>query len=218
MPHTTGSAYVYSYVTVGEFIAFIIGWNMILEYVIGTAACARALSVCLDILTDGALSNITSAWAGPPDEGAEDSPDIIALVITLLMMCVFFYGVKKSVLFNHILNIINVWSWGLIIVIGLGTIDFANWSNFMPYGFSGVMKGAATCFYAFIGFDIIATTGEETQTPKQSIPKAILVSLTIVTIAYGSCSSIMTLSGEFKNSGFTWLSGTSILDFDSSIH
>ncbi|XP_059085096.1 probable cationic amino acid transporter [Tigriopus californicus] len=198
VPHTTGSAYVYSYVTVGEFIAFIIGWNMILEYVIGTAACARALSICLDILTDGALANITTAWAGPPEEGAEASPDLIALVITLLMMCLFFYGVKKSVLFNHVLNIVNVWSWGLIIVVGLGTIDFRNWSEFMPYGLSGVMKGAATCFYAFIGFDIIATTGEETQTPKQSIPKAILVSLTVVTLAYGSCASIMTLSVPYS--------------------
>ena len=67
MPHTTGSAYVYSYVTVGEFVAFVIGWNMILEYIIGTAACACALSVCVDVLSNGAISNITSAWSGPDD-------------------------------------------------------------------------------------------------------------------------------------------------------
>ena len=67
VPHTTGSAYVYSYVTIGEFIAFVIGWNMILEYIIGTAACACALSSVFDILSNGAISNITSAWAGPGD-------------------------------------------------------------------------------------------------------------------------------------------------------
>ena len=85
VPHTTGSAYVYSYVAVGEFVAFVIGWNMILEYIIGTAACACALSTLVDILSESAISNITSAWAGPP--GAEGlmttPPDILAFFITL---------------------------------------------------------------------------------------------------------------------------------------
>ena len=85
VPHTTGSAYVYSYVTVGEFVAFIIGWNMILEYIIGTASCACALSACIDIISSGAISNITTAWAG---EVWNAPPDILAMCITLAMMLI----------------------------------------------------------------------------------------------------------------------------------
>ena len=196
VPHTTGSAYVYSYVTVGEFIAFVIGWNMILEYIIGTAACACALSACVDILSSGAISNITSAWSGPGGDVLEGPPDVLAFAITMLMVVLFFYGVKKSVVFNHVLNVVNLATWVVIVFFGIFFIRGENWSDFMPFGFSGVLKGAATCFYAFIGFDIIATTGEEAKNPKESIPKAIVMSLTIVTVAYISCASIMTLLGE----------------------
>ena len=190
VPHTTGSAYVYSYVTVGEFVAFIIGWNMILEYIIGTASCACALSACIDIISSGAISNITTAWAG---EVWNAPPDILAMCITLAMMLIFFEGVKRSVLFNNILNVINLLSWIIIVGIGVWFIKKENWSHFMPFGFSGVLKGASTCFYAFIGFDIIATTGEEAKNPRKSMPIAIIASLIVVMVAYISCSAIMTL-------------------------
>ena len=117
---------------------------------IGTAACACALSACFDVLSNGAISNITSAWAGP-GEVLEQPPDVVAFIITLAMMSLFFHGVKKSVFFNHILNCINLISWIVIILCGLRFTKSENWSPFMPYGFSGVLKGAATCFYAFIG-------------------------------------------------------------------
>lgn len=190
VPHTTGSAYVYTYVTVGEFVAFVIGWNMILEYIIGTAACACALSACIDILSNSAISNITVAWAGEVWEGP---PDILGFVITILMMLIFFKGVKKSVMFNNVLNVVNLASWIIIVLVGMWFTKIDNWTPFMPFGFSGVVRGAATCFYAFIGFDIIATTGEEAKDPRRSIPIAIIASLAIVMSAYVSCSAIMTL-------------------------
>ena len=196
VPHTTGSAYVYSYVTVGEFVAFIIGWNMILEYIIGTASCACALSACIDIISNGAVSNITTAWAG---EVWNAPPDVLAMCITCVMMLIFFEGVKRSVLFNNVLNVINLASWIIIIGIGSWFIKNENWDNFMPFGFSGVLKGASTCFYAFIGFDIIATTGEEAKNPRKSMPIAIIVSLVIVMIAYISCSAILTLMVNYQS-------------------
>ncbi|CAD6239642.1 GSCOCG00008740001-RA-CDS [Cotesia congregata] len=193
VPHTTGSAYMYSYVTVGELIAFIIGWNMVLEYLIGTSACACALSACLDALVDGAISsaigNGFGTFFGRP-------PDFIAFVITLLMMLLLVAGVRKSLVFNNILNAINLAAWVFIMAAGMFYVDSSNWSEhkgFLPYGWSGVFTGAATCFYAFIGFDIIATTGEEATNPKRSIPLAIVTSLLIILTAYVTSSMVLTL-------------------------
>lgn len=192
VPHTTGSAYMYSYVTVGEFIAFVIGWNMVLEYLIGTSACACALSACFDTLANGAISsgiaNHVGTIFGRP-------PDFLAFVITLLMMLLLAAGVKKSLIFNNVLNAINLAVWVFVMTAGLFYVDTDNWTQkgFLPFGWSGVFTGAATCFYAFIGFDIIATTGEEANNPKKSIPLAIVTSLVIILIAYVTSSMMLTL-------------------------
>ncbi|KAG5327532.1 S7A14 protein, partial [Pseudoatta argentina] len=193
VPHTTGSAYMYSYVTVGELIAFIIGWNMVLEYLIGTSACACALSACLDALANGAISgaiaNSVGTILGRP-------PDFLAFVITILMMLLMAAGVKKSLVFNNVLNAINLAVWVFVMAAGMFYVDSNNWSEhsgFLPYGWSGVFTGAATCFYAFIGFDIIATTGEEATNPKRSIPLAIVSSLIIILVAYVTSSMALTL-------------------------
>lgn len=193
VPHTTGSAYMYSYVTVGEFIAFVIGWNMILEYLIGTSACACALSACFDALSNGAISHFVADNVGTIFGRA---PDLLAFVITLLMMLLLVAGVKKSLIFNNVLNAINLSVWVFIMSAGLFYVSSENWSQhggFLPYGWSGVLTGAATCFYAFIGFDIIATTGEEATNPKKSIPLAIVSSLVIILIAYVTSSMMLTL-------------------------
>ncbi|XP_025413084.1 probable cationic amino acid transporter isoform X2 [Sipha flava] len=191
VPNTSGSAYMYSYVTVGEFIAFLIGWNMVLEYLIGTSACACALSASLDSLTNGAISASVQSSVG-----FLGKPDVLAAGITLLMMVLLAAGVKKSLMFNHLMNAINLAAWVFLISAGLFYVNLDNWTKndgFLPNGWGGVFKGAATCFYAFIGFDIIATTGEEAHNPKKSIPLAIMASLVIILVAYVSSSIILTL-------------------------
>ncbi|CAH4038700.1 unnamed protein product [Pieris brassicae] len=193
VPNTTGSAYTYSYVTIGEFIAFVIGWNMLLEYLIGTSACARALSVCFDSLCDGAITNFFASHIGTI---FGKPPDFIAFAITILMSLILVAGVKKSLIFNNVLNIINCSVWVFIMTTGLFYVKWDNWSQhggFLPYGWSGVFRGAATCFYAFIGFDIIATTGAEATNPKRSIPLAIVYSLGIVLVSYVTCSLMLSL-------------------------
>lgn len=193
VPHTSGSAYMYSYVTVGEFVAFVIGWNMILEYLIGTSACACALSASFDSLSGGAIGR---SIAGTIGTFFGRTPDLVAFGITLLMTCVLALGASKSVLFNNTLNAINCATWVFIMAAGLFYIDTDVWhehDGFLPFGWGGVFTGAATCFYAFIGFDIIATTGEEAHSPQKSIPKAIVGSLVIVLIAYVTSSLVLTL-------------------------
>ncbi|KAK7872859.1 hypothetical protein R5R35_006728 [Gryllus longicercus] len=195
VPHTTGSAYMYSYVTVGEFLAFVIGWNMVLEYLIGTSACACALSACFDALSNGAITDGVRGAVGNLI-GTERPPDFLAFLITLLMMLIMAAGVKKSLVFNNILNAINLSVWVFVMSAGLFYVKSSNWTEhdgFLPFGWSGVLTGAATCFYAFIGFDIIATTGEEANNPKRSIPLAIVTSLVIILIAYVTSSMMLTL-------------------------
>uniref|UniRef100_A0A8C6TR95 Solute carrier family 7 member 14a n=1 Tax=Neogobius melanostomus TaxID=47308 RepID=A0A8C6TR95_9GOBI len=198
VPKTTGSAYTYSYVTVGECVAFFIGWNLILEYLIGTAAGASALSSMADSLANHSISNFMISHVGALHglgKGEQSYPDVIALFIALLVTVIVALGVKNSVGFNNVLNVINLIVWVFMMIAGLFFVNGENWEEgrFLPFGWSGVMQGAATCFYAFIGFDIIATTGEEAKSPNTSIPYAITASLITCLTAYVSVSVILTL-------------------------
>ncbi|KPP67730.1 putative cationic amino acid transporter [Scleropages formosus] len=198
VPKTTGSAYTYSYVTVGEFVAFFIGWNLILEYLIGTAAGASALSSMFDSLANHTISRFMIDHVGTLNglgKGEESYPDLLALVIAILVTVIVALGVKNSVGFNNLLNVINLVVWVFMMIAGLFFVSGTNWDEgrFLPFGWSGVMQGAATCFYAFIGFDIIATTGEEAKSPNTSIPYAITASLVTCLTAYVSVSVILTL-------------------------
>ncbi|KAK0150188.1 putative cationic amino acid transporter [Merluccius polli] len=198
VPKTTGSAYTYSYVTVGECVAFFIGWNLILEYLIGTAAGASALSGMADSLANHSISGFIITHIGTLSglvKGEQSFPDLLALLIALLVTVIVALGVKNSVGFNNVLNVINLLVWVFMMIAGLFFVNGENWNegHFLPYGWSGVMQGAATCFYAFIGFDIIATTGEEAKSPNTSIPYAITASLVTCLTAYVSVSVILTL-------------------------
>ncbi|KAB0363689.1 hypothetical protein FD754_007845 [Muntiacus muntjak] len=128
-------------------------------------------------------------------KGEQSYPDLLALVIAIIVTIIVALGVKNSVGFNNVLNVLNLAVWVFIMIAGFFFINGKYWAEgqFLPYGWSGVLQGAATCFYAFIGFDIIATTGEEAKNPNTSIPYAITASLVICLTAYVSVSMILTL-------------------------
>ncbi|XP_022163257.1 cationic amino acid transporter 2-like [Myzus persicae] len=203
-----GSAYVYSYVGVGEFVAFVIGWNLILEYVIGTASVAKAFSNYIDALLDYPVKT-TMTYLFPMNVSfLADYPDVLSFSLVLLLSIILSWGVRESTMINNVFTVVNLLTVVTVILSGLFKVNSYNWSipkqdipkgakggegGFMPFGWAGVTAGAAKCFYGFIGFDSVATTGEEAKKPKRDIPLAIILSLTIITFAYCCISSVLTL-------------------------
>lgn len=195
----TGSAYTFTYVTVGEIWAFIIGWNIILEHALGAASVARAWSGSLDAMVGGAITNGTMETIGRMDVPMLGHyPDFVAVAALFGVIIVVAIGVKVSSVVNSVLTVFNIICVLIIIFVGFFYIQPDNWNNpdhggFLPFGFFGVFGGAATCFYAYVGFESIVLAGEETQNPEKSIPIATMVSLTTATVLYIFSSAVLTL-------------------------
>ena len=190
-----GSAYVYSYVTVGELLAWTTGWQLLLEYIIGASAVAVSLSGYVNNLFGGGVSAYIAGlpggtWTLP---GLTQTPDVLAAVLTMAFTLVVAAGVKESTRLNNFLTAINVAVILFVIFAGLGHVKAANFTPFAPYGFSGIFSGAATVFFCFVGFDVIATSAEEALQPSRNIPLSIVASLLICTVAYVAVAAIVCL-------------------------
>lgn len=199
-----GSAYTYSYVTMGEIWAFMIGWNIILEHMLGVASVAKAWSGSFDALFNGAIKNGTMEHIGTINVyWLSDYPDFIALLVCIIVMIFIVSGAKISVNFNSVFTVINMIVIIIIISVGFSLSESKNWTNsdnggFLPYGFQGVFAGAATCFYAYIGFEGIAVAGEEAKNPEKSLPRATGLAMLIVTLLYVGSSAALTLMVPFN--------------------
>uniref|UniRef100_A0A668AN31 Solute carrier family 7 member 4 n=1 Tax=Myripristis murdjan TaxID=586833 RepID=A0A668AN31_9TELE len=194
----TGSAYMFTYVSVGEIWAFLIGWNVILENMIGGAAVARAWSGYLDSIFNHAIQNFTEThimqWNVP---FLAHYPDVLAAGILVVASFLISFGVQVSSYLNHIFSTISMGVIAFILVFGFVLAEPANWSQkeggFAPFGLSGILAGSATCFYAFVGFDVIASSSEEAKNPQKAVPIATAISLGLATVAYILVSTVLTL-------------------------
>jgi APA family basic amino acid/polyamine antiporter len=191
MVPAAGSAYTYSYATLGQLIAFIIGWDLFLEFTVGAAAVAIGWSGQLNATLDQIFGvTLPAAITAPPSEGGVVNLLGVLLVLTLTFLLV--RGIRISAKANIVMTVTTVAVLLLIIAVGATEVSTANWDPFFPFGVSGVIGGAALVFFAFIGFDIVATTAEEARNPQRDMPRAILGTLGITTALYVAVALVLT--------------------------
>lgn len=190
MVPVAGSAYTYSYITLGELLAWIIGWDLILEYLVIVAAVAVGWSgYIVNILTTLGII-LPAQLINPP--GVEGGLiNIPAVIIIILLSLLLIKGTRESSQFNVVIVVIKLAVLLLFISIGVNYINPANYQPFLPYGWGGVFQGAAIIFFAYIGFDAITTAAEEVKNPRRTFPIAIIGSLVISTILYIIVTAIL---------------------------
>jgi basic amino acid/polyamine antiporter, APA family len=179
----SGSAYTYAYATMGELIAWIIGWDLILEYGVSVAAIAVGWGQYFNELLDAAFGvTLSNSISAPPGDGG--TVNIPAVFIVLAVAALLVSGVRKSTRTNTIMVFVKTGILLLFIALAFTAFNSDNLSPFMRGGFDGVVSAASLIFFAYIGFDAISTSGEETKNPQRDLPIAILGSLAIATVLY----------------------------------
>lgn len=189
-----GSIYTYSYATLGEFVAWMIGWDLLLEYGLATSTVAVGWSGYFQSLMSGFGLVLPDALSAAP--GARPGVDTLfnlpAFLIMIALTGMLSLGMRESARINNIMVYIKVGVVLLFIAVGVGHVKPENWQPFMPYGMGGVMSAAALVFFAFIGFDAVTSAAEEVKNPKRDLPIGIIGSLVVCTILYVVVAAIMT--------------------------
>jgi APA family basic amino acid/polyamine antiporter len=212
----SGSAYSYSYATLGEGIAWFIGWNLVLEYLFACATVSVGWSGYVLSLLDQfhihipyALSHAPFVQASPTRFSVVRSGAILnvpAVLIVAAIATVCYIGIKQSARFNSVIVTIKVAVILMFIFLGLGYVHPANWRPFIPhnaghygaYGWTGVLAASGVVFFAYIGFDAISTTAQETRNPQRDMPIGILTSLVVCTILYVAVAGVLTAMVSYK--------------------
>ena len=193
-----GSAYTYSYATMGELIAWIIGWDLVLEYTVAATTVSISWSRNLVVFLEGVGINLPHALTACPWDGG--IINIPAFLIVVLMSIFLIRGTEGSSIFNGFIVFLKVAVILTFVVLGWKYINAENYTPYIPantgtlgeFGLSGVLRGAAIVFFAFLGFDAVSTAAQETKNPKRDMPIGILMSLLICTILYMVFAHVMT--------------------------
>jgi APA family basic amino acid/polyamine antiporter len=185
-----GSTYSYTYVAFGEVIAWIIGWDLMLEYLVAASAIASGWSSTFAGLLESAGLKLPKAFVTTPLQGG--IIDVPAILITLLITMILYVGVRESAKFNNIIVLVKIAVILLFLFLGIRHVSLSNLRPMMPFGWKGVMAGAAIIFFAYIGFDAVSTAAEETKNPKRDVPLGLMVCLGVVIILYVSVAFVLT--------------------------
>lgn len=197
MVPVSGSAYTYTYGVLGEVAAWIVGWNLVLEYSVAAGAVASGWSGYVVSILQAANIHIpqilTNApnWLNEPDK-VNGIINLPAFLIALFVTFILVLGTSKSAKFNAILVLVKLATLTLFLCLAVPNINVANWHPFLPFGWGGVATGAAVIFFAYIGFDAVSTSAEECKNPNRDMPIGLIGSLLICTILYISVAATLT--------------------------
>ncbi len=185
-----GSAYTYTYATMGEFFAWVTGWSLILEYGVACTAVSIGWSGYFVSILDRLGIHLPPALINAPHEGG--IINLPAVLIVLALTVLLLIGIKESARVTGAIVTIKLVVVLFFIAVGSLAVDTANWTPFMPNGFAGVGAAAAVIFFAYIGFDAVSTTAEEARNPQRDVPIGIIASLVLCTILYVAVSAVLT--------------------------
>ncbi|MRV73367.1 amino acid permease [Duganella sp. FT92W] len=189
-----GSIYTYCYATMGELVAWMIGWDLLLEYGLATSAVSVGWSGYFQSLMAGFGLHLPAALTAAPGAlpGVQTWFNLPALLVMLLLTAMLSWGVRESARVNSVMVAVKIGVVLLFIAVGARHVQPANWQPFMPFGMQGTMGAAALVFFAFIGFDAVTSAAEEVKRPERDLPIGIIGSLAVCTVLYVVVSAVMT--------------------------
>jgi APA family basic amino acid/polyamine antiporter len=219
----SGSIYTYSYATLGEIVAWIIGWDLLLEYGLATSAVSVGWSGYFQSLLAGFGLSLPRALTAAPGSvpGVDTILNLPAFLIMMVVTWVVSHGVRESARINNVMVAVKIGVVLLFIAVGVWHVEPANWQPFAPFGTAGIFNAAALVFFAFIGFDAVTSAAEEVRNPRRDLPIGIIGSLAVCTVLYVTVAAIMTgivpfakfagvdhpVSLALKFAGETWVAG-----------
>lgn len=188
----TGSAYTYSYIVFGEFIAWFIGWALVLEYGLAVASIATGWSSYFVSLLEGFNISIPHSLSGPFNPAQGTFINVPAILIVLIIAYLLSHGLQESAKVNRIMVFVKVGVILLFIIVGTFYVKPENWQPFLPFGIEGVFSGAALVFFAYLGFDAVSAAAEEVKNPQRNLPIGIIGSLAVCSLLYVFVSLVLT--------------------------
>lgn len=191
MMPVSGSAYTYAYATLGEIVAWMIGWDLILEYAVGSMTVAIGWSGYFQRILAGFDIYLPTWMTAAPAAAPGAVLNVPAMIIVLLITIVLVIGIRESARFNAAMVSIKLVAVLFFLAVGFSYVDPGNWSPYAPYGWSGIMAAGAVVFFAYIGFDAVSTTAEEARNPQRDLPIGIIASLVICTLLYVAVAAVL---------------------------